>query len=227
MNFSRAIGGWLLAVLVSSTACAQSQGAKSALESDAKGWTDIFPDKELKGWTRVAVDPKATQKVFGLSEDGKLLQVDGRGGVLENYLYETEFTDGIYHVEWRWGRDQGEKPNYNGGVYVRAAADAKTWIQAQVARGEKPPVVGDFIKMIPVDGKPRRADVLQKGPGREAPLGEWNTYEITCKGKSISLWVNGAVTASIDDCPFLKGRVGLQAEFALYEVRALKFKPLE
>lgn len=222
----RALAILAVSVAVSIAACAHQDGAKSALESDPKGWIDLFPDKDLKGWIRATVDPKAKQKVFGLSEDGKLLVVDGRGHVLENHLYEKEFTDGIYHVEWRWGKDQGEKPEYNGGVYVRAAADAKTWIQAQVAHAPKPPVVGDFIKMIPVDGKPQRADVIQKGPSREAPLGDWNTYEVTCKGKSISLWVNGGVTATIDDCPFPSGRVGLQAEFALYEVRAVKFKPL-
>jgi 3-keto-disaccharide hydrolase len=216
----------ILLVLVGVLTAPARQESKSALESDPNGWTDLFPDKELKGWSRVVVDPKATQKVFSVSEDGKLLQVDGRGGVLEVFLNEKEYTDGVYHVEWRWGKDQGEKPNYNGGVYVRAAADGKTWIQAQVARGAKPPAVGDLIKMIPVDGKPQRVDVLQKGSSREAAVGEWNTYEITCKGKSVSLWVNGAVTAALDDCPLPKGRVGLQAEFALYEVRSLRFKPL-
>ena len=30
--------------------------------------------------------------------------------------------------------------------------------------------------------------------GKEA--GEWNTYEIVCKGKTVSLWVNGAVTSN-------------------------------
>jgi len=200
---------------------------KSALESDPAGWTDLFPDKDLKGWKRAGPPPKTDQKVFGLSDDGKLLTVDGRNGVLQNLLYDKEFTDGIWHVEWRWGKEQGEKPNYNGGVYVRAAEDVTTWIQAQVARGPKPPGVGDLIRMIPVDGKPQRVDMLQKGPSREAAVGEWNTYEITCKGKSISLWVNGGATASIDDCPLPKGRVGLQAEFALYEVRALKFKEIK
>ena len=214
---------WLAFALVMAW---QEQGAKSALESDPKGWVDLFPDRELKGWKRATVDPKAKQRVWGLSEDGKLLEVDGRNGVLENLLFDKEFADGIYHVEWRWGKDQGEKPNYNGGVYVRAAEDAKTWIQAQVARPAKGPAVGDLIEMIPVDGKPKRADVMQKGASREAALGEWNTYEITCKGKSVSLWVNGGVTASIDDCPLATGRVGLQAEFALYEVRAIKYKPL-
>jgi hypothetical protein len=86
--------------------------------------------------------------------------------------------------------------------------------------------VGDIIELIPSEGKPKRVDVYQKGPSREAPVGEWNTYEVTCRGKSVSVWVNGGITASIDDCPLPKGRVGLQSEFALYEIRALKYKKL-
>lgn len=214
--------GLVLAALVA----AQEQSAKSALESDPKGWMDLFPDRDLKGWKRLNLDPKAKQRVWGLSEDGKFLEIDGRNGVKEDLLYDKEFVDGIYHVEWRWAKDQGEKPNYNGGVYVRASEDAKMWIQAQVARGAKPPVVGDIIELIPGDPKPKRVDVIQKGASREAPVGDWNTYEVTCKGKSVSVWVNGGVTASIDDCPLATGRVGLQAEFALYEVRTVKYKPL-
>jgi hypothetical protein len=96
-----------------------------------------------------------------------------------------------------------------------------------VARQQpKGPLVGDIIELIPADPQPRRVDVYQKGPSREAPVGEWNTYEITCRGNSVTVWVNGGVTASIDDCPMAKGRVGLQAEFALYEVRTIKYKPL-
>jgi hypothetical protein len=203
-----------------------TQESKSALEADPKGWIDLFPDKDLKGWTRADFDPKVTKKVWGVSDDGKLLEVDGRGHVKEYLVHEKESADGIFHVEWRWGKDQGDKPEYNGGILVRSSADAKTWVQAQVARGSKPPVVGDFILVQPLDGKPQRKDYIQKGANREAPVGEWNTYEITCRGRTVTLWVNGAVTATLEDCPITKGHPGIQAEFALYEFRSIKFKPL-
>jgi len=103
----------------------------------------------------------------------------------------------------------------------------RTWIQAQVARGDKPPVVGDLIGMLLEDGKPKRSDLAQKGPSREAPVGEWNTYEITCKGKTVSLWVNGGQTIVWENFPLLRGHLALQAEFAAYEFRSLKFKPLQ
>jgi hypothetical protein len=38
--------------------------------------------------------------------------------------------------------------------------------------------------------------------------------------------VNGAVTCVWEDFPLPKGRLGLQAEFAAYEFRSLKWKKL-
>jgi hypothetical protein len=216
----------LIAVLLVAAGCASPDGSKSELEKDPSGWVDLFPGRDFKGWKRVPIDPLSPKQVWTHSADGKTLLCDGTGGVKELLINDEERGDGTFHVEWRWGKDQGEKPNYNGGIYLRSSADGKTWIQAQVARGPKPPVVGDFIGMLMEDGKPKRTDLAQKGPSREAPLGEWNTYEITCKGKTITLWVNGGVTCVWEDFPILRGHLGLQAEFAAYEFRSVKWKKL-
>lgn len=221
------LGGLMLCACSSPSGTGPEAGAgqRSALETDPRGWIDLFPGQDFKGWKRVPIDPLAAKAVWSHSADGRTLICDGTGGVKELLLNDEDRTDGIFHVEWRWGKEQGDKPNYNGGIYLRSSPDGKTWIQAQVAHG-KPPVVGDFIGMIAEDGKPKRIDLLQKGPSREAPMGEWNTYEITCRGKTVSLWVNGGVTCVWDDFPILRGRLGLQAEFALYEFRSVKYKPL-
>jgi len=201
----------------------------AAEQGGSEGWVDLFPSKDLKGWKRYPLDPSvplAVKAVYKVSEDGKTLVVDATGGIKEVLIQEEERGNGIFHVEWRWGKDQGEKPNYNGGIYLRSAPDGKTWIQAQVARNAKPPVVGDLIGMLMMDGKPTRVDKLQAGPSREAPLGDWNTYDITCRGKKITLAVNGGETLTWDDFPILRGHLGIQAEFANYQIRALRWKPL-
>ncbi len=194
------------------------------------GWVDLFPSKDLQGWKRYPLDltqPLASKAVYRVSDDGKLLIVDAVGGIKEVLVQDEERGDGVFHVEWRWGKDQGEKPNMNGGIYLRSAANGTTWIQAQVAHAQpKGPVVGDLIGMWVVDGKPARTDKMQTGPSREAPVGEWNTYDITCRGKRISLSVNGAETAVWEDFPILRGHLGIQAEFGNYEIRALKWKPV-
>lgn len=206
------------------SACAEGPVAPPPAQD---GWIDLFPERTLKGWTRVPIDPLAAKTVWSLSADGKLLLCDGTGGVKEILLHDREFSDGVLRVEWRWGKKQDEKPNYNGGVYVRTSSDGKIWVQAQVARAEKSPRVGDLFGMASADPAAKRIDVFQKGPSPEAALGDWNVYEITCLGKTVSLRVNGVATATWEDCPIARGHVGLQAEFASYEVRAIKFREIK
>ncbi len=212
----------LVLAMASLFGCAAEQGGSNE-------WVDLLPTQDLKGWKRYPLDPAvplAAKAVYKVSDDGRMLMVDATGGVKEVLIQEEERGDGIFHVEWRWSKDQGEKPNYNGGIYLRSAPDGKTWIQAQVARGPKPPGVGDFIGMLLVDGKPTRVDKLQAGQSRELPIGEWNTYDITCRGKKITLAVNGGETLTWDDFPIQRGHLGVQAELANYEIRSLRWKPL-
>ena len=59
-----------------------SEETKSALESDPKGWTDIMPPADLKGWYRVPVPPtgKLGRDQWHLDSDSKVLVCDGDGG---------------------------------------------------------------------------------------------------------------------------------------------------
>jgi hypothetical protein len=66
-----------------------------------------------------------------------------------------------------------------------------------------------------------------KGHTQARDVGEWNTDEVTCKGKEVSVWINGAVATTWKECPTPRGHVGMQAEFYFIEFRNLKFKPLK
>jgi len=198
---------------------------KSALERDPKGWTDLLPGKDLKGWKRVPIAPdtrlvaKNPWKV-----EGGLLLCDGVG-VKEMLLHDREVGDGVFHLEWRFRKVKG-KDDYNSGAYVRTSADGKLWHQVQIAHLEKPPRMGDLFGNSLVKGKPGPVLVRGNGPERVRPPGEWNTYEITARGEAVTVWINGARTLRWGKCPVKKGHVGLQAEFFFIEFRNLKFKPL-
>ena len=68
--------------------------------------------------------------------------------------------------------------------------------------------------------------MFQEKPSPGKPVGEWNVYDITARGKVIELSVNGQQTITWNDCTMPQGHVGLQAEGAVIEVRAFKYKPL-
>ena len=86
----------------------------------------------------------------------KILQCDG-AGIKEMFVYEKPFTDGIFHLEWRFRKVDDPKEPYNSGVYVRSP-NGTHWVQCQVAHLEKPPFLGDLFADIPagvrVDGLP-------------------------------------------------------------------------
>lgn len=202
--------------------------AVQALESPSPAaardseWENLMPKADLAGYRRLPLDPLADKAVWQVRADGTLF-IDGVGAK-EMLLTEREFTDGVFHVEWRFLPSQATPPVYNGGLYVRTPFDGKTWVQLQVAHADKPPVVGDLIAQVP--GNTERINVFQLEPSPAAAIGEWNTYEVSARGKTIELSVNGKRTATWADCPMPSGHLGLQAEGTPIEVRALRFRPL-
>ena len=91
-------------------------------------WQDLFPGKDLAGWKRVplAPDTKLNEKnAWSIDAKNKVLLCDGVG-VKEMLLYDKEFGDGVFHVEWRFRKVEGD-PVYNSGIYVRSKSDGLTW----------------------------------------------------------------------------------------------------
>jgi hypothetical protein len=197
---------------------------KSALESDPSGWTDLLTDNDLKDWKRVSIPPgsKLNKKdpwSVDVSSKEKILICDGVG-VHEMLLHNKEFGDGILHIEWRFKKLEG-KTGYNSGVYVRNSADGALWHQAQVGNKN----VGHIFGTTLMDGKSGKIPTNKlPGPQRGKEAGEWNIFEITCKGPEITLWVNGAVTAHWPTCQVAKGYLGVEAEGYFIEFKNIKFK---
>jgi hypothetical protein len=212
------------AILTGVTAlAADPEPGKSALESGPSGWKDIQPGKDLAGWKRVAIPPGGKLKEpspWKVSDDGKVLICNGVG-YHEMLLYDKTLADCIFHVEWRFEAVEGKK-GYNSGVYARNSADGKVWHQAQVGSQNVGYIFGETM----LDGQLKRVREGGQGPQRGKAAGEWNTYEITCKGKTMSLWVNGFTTAEWKDCPVPEGHLGLEAEGWVIEFQNMKVKDL-
>lgn len=206
---------------------AEEKAGASALQANPAGWLNLLPGKDLAGWKRVPLAPDTrlnARNPWSVDLATQTLRCDGVG-IKEMFLHEKPFANGIFHVEWRF-QPVADNPPYNSGVYVRSRDDGKVWVQAQIVHQKEPPLLGDLFADLPVDGEVKRTLIRGDGASRARPPGEWNTYEITCKGKDISVWVNGAVATRWSDCPLPNGHVGVQAEFYQIEFRNLKFKPL-
>jgi hypothetical protein len=214
---------------VSGAARSGPEDTPSALTSAPEGWTDLLADAgpTLKGWTRLPIPPtkplkSETVSQWSLDPKTGILLCQGDGGH-EWVRWDKEVSDAIFHVEWRFTKVEGKK-GYNAGVFVRNSADGVIWHQGQTGDGGG----GYLFGNSPVNGKPERFTLNKPGrERREKPPGEWNTYEIRCKGKEITLWVNGADVSTYTMCEVPKGYVGLEAEGWRIEFRNVKLKTLD
>jgi hypothetical protein len=211
---------------------AMGQGASptdSALSGDPKGWVDLLADTSLKDWTRVPLGAGRTLAAGDLTAPSPwkvgpsgVLVCEGDKAGHEMLRHRAEVGDHILHVEWRFAKLEGE-PAYNSGVYVRTNADGTIWHQAQTG-----PSGGFLFGNTLVNGAPQRVNLRDAmTENRVKPAGEWNTYEITAKGPTVSLWVNGAVTSTLERLEVLRGHVGFEAEGYRIEFRNVKLKALE
>jgi hypothetical protein len=150
-----------------------------------------------------------------------ILLCEGDKAGHEMLRYGTELGDFVLHVEWRFTKLEGEKP-YNSGVFVKTAADGSTWFQAQTG-----PAGGYLFGNLPVNKTPQRVSLREKmTENRVKPAGEWNVYEIKAVGRTLTLWVNGAVVNEYAECEVARGFIGLEAEGYRIEFRNVKLKRL-
>jgi hypothetical protein len=198
----------------------------SALEQSPEGWVDLLAaaGPNLDGWTRGPIPPGgklSASTQWALDPKTGYLVCEGNGGH-EWLRYNKEVGDSIFHVEWRFTPIEGGK-RYNSGIFVRNSDDASIWHQAQTGDASGGFLFGDTL----VDNALKRVNLSkQVTDKRVKPAGEWNTYEITCKGPDITLWVNGAVTCEWHGVAVPKGYVGLEAEGFRIEFRNIKLKRL-
>jgi hypothetical protein len=197
----------------------------SALEKAPNGWIDMLATTgpELDGWTRRPVphdgelNPKS-QWSFDPAKGIVLCQGDGGHEWLR---LDQVLADYIFHVEWRFTPVPGKK-GYNSGVYVRNSSDGKMWHQAQCGDASGY-LFGETLAAYALKPFNLQKEVREQ---RVKPAGEWNTYELTCKGRSVTLWINGAVANQWRGCGVPRGYIGLEAEGWRIEFRNIKVKLL-
>lgn len=214
----------LLVHITSSIIAAEAVESKSALETDPKGWVDIMPAADISDWNRVSIPPgkKLGRAQWHVDADKKILVCDGDGGH-DMILTKKTYGDAIFHFEFRYTKIEGKK-GYNSGAYIRNSKEGRIWHQAQFGSSS-----GGFLFGVSKGNNNNNKFFMAKSKvkNRITPAGQWNTMEITAKGKTISLWVNGAVTCSISNCNITEGHIGLEGEGYRVEFRNLKVKELK
>ncbi len=190
--------------------------------ADGKGWKDITPKKNLKDWSVHPIPPTAAlspERQWSIDQKSGYLVCSGKGGHDWLRYNKAMYADFILHVEWRYVKLPAPA-KYNSGIFVRNNADATIWHQAQIGDASG----GYLFGVTPTGGKNERFNTRDQAKNLVKPAGEWNTVEIQCQGKVMTLTVNGEVSIVWDKCGYPSGYIGLEAEGYAIEFRAIRIK---
>ena len=203
----------VLSVLLLSTVCvfhSLQAGEKAAV---------LFDGQSLNGWKFFLVDPDAKMEDVWSVNDGVLICKGEPQGYLAT---KKKFTNFKLVVEWRWA--PGKEPG-NSGVLMRISGKPQMLpkcVEAQLKSGSAGDfwafhgfkIDGDAARLKTVSGHKLGGDLIgiTKKEGAEKEPGEWNRYEITAKGSTITLAVNGKQVNQATDCDVLAGSIALQSE---------------
>lgn len=212
----------------------------------------LFNGHDLTGWTPYAKEgaevAAATWKVVN-----GVIQCTGKpNGYLRS---AARYQDYVLTVEWRWVPapmpvdKQGRPRNRNNGVLLHMQGTDNVWpksLEAQLMENN----AGDFYVIGGVETKEwaaiREKAVAAAGtdaaavekaknnrripkqqPSSEKPTGEWNTYNIVCRGDTVTVSVNGVQQNQATGLSVREGHILLQSEGAPIEFRNVRLDPLQ
>ena len=200
--------------------------ASVAADND-HGWIKLFNGKDLSGW-KIFLDPssKVSPTAIWKVERGMIVC---DGSVYGYLLTDREYENYVLKVQWRWGEKVTR--SRNSGVFVHVSGRDMIWpkgVEAQLEAGH----AGDFwlvehfkLKIDPKRQDPRIARHYYRLKDHvEKPIGQWNQYEITCKGNTIKLVINGQVVNEGTQAESSKGKILLQSEGAEIYFRDVELK---
>jgi len=187
---------------------------------------ELFNGRDLAGWEFVAIPAADIGAVCRLRPDG----VIAAAGTPVGFIATTaRFENYQLHAEWRWPGKPG-----NGGVLVHISSGPKdrAWplcLQVQTkykSVGDVLPMAGaSFAEPLAPDQKiPQRPHTA---PDSEKPAGEWNSCDLTCRGDTIEVTINGVPQNKITRVTPGAGRIGFQFEGAPFEIRRVRIVRLD
>jgi len=205
--YSRLLFAGLLALLVLA-GCAPSGRISLFNGQDLSGWAFVLRDK--------GVDPATVWSV----SDGVIHCTGEPYGYMRT---EADYADYQLHVEWRWPGEAG-----NSGVFLHMSEPDTVWprsIECQLMSGR----AGDFVAFQDVRFKElvKGRELSKKAESSEKPLGQWNSYDITCRGNTIRVLVNGVLQNEATETTVSSGKICLQSEGKPIEFRNIYIEPLE
>jgi len=185
---------------------AASHFSPQASGQTGDGWITLLDGKNMGDWNNVG-------ETNWRLEDGAVVadKLTSKGAA--QLVSKNSYKDFMLHVEF-WASDDA-----NSGIYMRCSdpkniAD-RTCYEANIFDQRKDPTygTGGIVHFVEVNPMPKAG-------------GKWNTYEITAKGRQITVMLNGQKTAELNNGLFTEGPITLQHGAGVIKFRKVAIKPL-
>jgi hypothetical protein len=175
-----------------------------ATSSSGTGWTPMIDGKSLAGWNQIGA---GNWRI----EDGMVVGDRGKAGFL---VTSRSYKDFMIRAEF-WSSDDA-----NSGIFIRCTDAAK--------------VTGDNAYEVNIFDKrpdPTYATGAIVNVAKPAVMikagGQWNVYEITAKGDTFTVTLNGTRTVDgVRDAKHANGLIALQSDGGVIKFRKLEIREL-
>jgi len=216
------------AVVVALTA-----GQFASAAEKPEGAIDLFDGKTLAGWEHYLVKPDVKMADVWSVADGLIIC---KGEPMGYIATKEEFTSFRLIVEYRWA--PGKKAG-NSGVLMRITGKPQALpkcCEAQLKAGSAGDIYGfhgfvvkgDAARARTAEGKMiGKLSGVSKIKANEKKAGEWNVMDITFKGGSLTVLVNGEKVNEATDVDVVAGKIGLQSEGGEVHFRTVRLVPMD
>ena len=180
--------------------------ARESAGQSGPGWTILLDDKTLGEWDKVG---ETNWRI----EEGVVIADKRTSKDPAHLVSKQKYKDFQIYVEF-WASDDA-----NSGVHVRCQDPAKitdkSCYEANIFDQRKDPTygTGSITHFVEVSPMPKAG-------------GKWNTFEITAKGRLITVVLNGQKTAELHNNLFPDGYLTLQHGAGTIKFRKVAIKPL-
>jgi hypothetical protein len=170
------------------------------------GWITLFDGKTLGDWDRVG---ESNWRV----EDGAIVADKRTSKDTAHLVTKNSYKDFQIYAEF-WASDDA-----NSGIFIRCADSkkpgARTCYEVNIFDQRKDPTYGTgaIVFFAEVNPMPKAG-------------GKWNTFEITAKGRLITVVLNGQKTVELHNGMFEEGPFTLQHGDGVIKFRKVAVKPL-
>jgi hypothetical protein len=182
------------------------QYAGTAAGQSGDGWITLLDGKNMGDWDKIG---DTNWRI----EDGAVVADKNAGKTPAYLLSKKPYKDFMLHVEF-WPSD-----NANSGIFLRCSdpkkVGDKTCYEVNIFDQRKDPSYGTgaITRYVEVNPMPRAG-------------GKWNTYEITMKGRELTVVLNGKQTAKMRNGMYDEGPFALQHGTGTIKFRKVAIKPL-